>query len=220
VTLKVSKVKALLPNRKQIAACKSSARTCEARFSSSKKKKILGPMLPNGKFRSNGARLISDELSFPTKSDYSKYANLGGNWEPVFLDLRVLRDSQRRKLCKNPSRSFKQKLAPGDFRVYPVQQCVRDYHRRSHAYKELRKAMPFVASLEGEPLREGIHSLIGLLPEIFRCSPTFSETYGKLRKQLFYFKRKAAEDRNQGQRPRRKALTEPRIDDLFSSESS
>jgi hypothetical protein len=220
VTLKVSKVRAVLPSRKAATASKISARSCEAKVTSSKKKKLLGPLLPNGKFLSSREKFVSDELCVPTKSDYTNLSNRGGNWEPVFLDLRVLRDSERRKLSKNPGSGFKRKLGNGETKVYPVPNCVRDYHRRSHALYELRKALPFVASLDPDAQLLSITSLIGLLPEIFRCRPSFSKAYSNLRKQLFYFKRKAAEDRNQDQRSRREALTEQRIDDLFSSESS
>jgi hypothetical protein len=215
VTLKVSKARAVLPNRKDILASQISKKSCEVRLSNSKKKVISGPLLPNGEFRSDGTRIRSEDLVGNSLSSYRKNTNLGGNWKPAFLDLRILSLEERRKLCKNPGRIFKSCLPQGQTPVYPDRDSVRDYHRRSHALNYVRKAFCLMTLLDDTSFIETCDSLLGILPEIFRCRPNCSKVYDQLNKQLRFSKRSKLRDRSQDQRSRREALIEHRVNDLY-----
>jgi hypothetical protein len=190
----------VLPTRKQVLASKRASRACEAKALSKSKKKVYGPQLPDGKFWSTGPPPEGD-LAPVTDSDWNKKRDLGGNWQPVYLSLRILDSKTRRNLCRNPRRRFKERLAPGEHVVYPDSASVRVFQRRAWALMYVREAISSMHTLGDEYLLENIENLLDLLPEVFRCSPKRCSDYKSLNAQLRFHRRQKLRDQTRTHGP-------------------
>jgi len=179
----------VLPSRKQRSAAQVASRACEAKASSLKKEKLIGPMTPEGTWLSKGRKFLSETQCAPAASRWRHNKDLKGNWEPVYLPLMVLNTRLRRNLCKNPGRVFKGKLPTGAQRVYPDRDSVMAFQRRAYALLYVREAFSLMPVLKPEDCVAALETSLSLLPEIFSVSSNFSKEYFHLRRQFHVFLR-------------------------------
>lgn len=218
MTLKVSRARAVLPSEKQRRECMISMKSCKHSHQLVLSKAMVGPLLPDGRFRTKKDR-APDGARFPTPSDWGRKAkslkvDRPIRYEPVSLPIQVLESKTRRALAQKPSRNLRKKLRTGknDTIVYPTQSCVRAFHRRGHALNFVRQALDLLVGIDDHTffIRE-IDRILGLLPEIFLENPKFpGAPYKSLRNQLSFFKRSRMKDQTHDLQSRREALIEPR----------
>jgi hypothetical protein len=185
----------VLPTRKQRLADKISERSCQKRSLRGSLKRAVGPLLPSGEFVSVGK--LRRGQSRPLASDWSskkKSTNRGGNWEPIYTSLSVLDSDTKRKICKNPSRIFKENLPGGSEKLFPTRNSVLSFNRRAHALNFIQQACGLMSEVEPHLLVEPVNEILGLLPEVFRGSPTANSAYRRMNCVLHYLKRQCSKD--------------------------
>jgi hypothetical protein len=216
VSLKLSKARAVLPNKKQLSEEIRARRMCSSkeRLIKDERRVLSGPYTPEGKWSRN-TPMHPEGVRPPMLHSWRGHKNLGGNWEPAFVPMVVLGTRTSRKLSQNPSKEFKDKLRPGINVVYPDRRSVRVHQRRAWALVYWRECFALTEQLSPKDRLAVLDDLTELLTEIFHGVRLQSAELFGLRRVLYVSKRLTRRDQNHSLRERSEALEEHPVVDRF-----
>jgi len=188
VTLKVSRVKQLLPSKRKLLQEKSDTDKCLERVTTgSWKEPVSGPLLPNGSFQVRYKR-FEESFRSPRPADWKPAKNVDHVRCPAIFFSR----KEKRMLIGKPSRRARKTIPKGDCLVLPTRICIANFQRRVQCIEEITDIVRYLGQHDDPDFqRKNLITITKLLPDTGLNFANANNFVSKLERSIWFFLRKS-----------------------------